>query len=242
LVVGVLVVTAVVVFFVMRIGTVTFDEPLYRYENGVRIDYEGTSSIRHEEDTFFISSGGRETELPHAPVYFSNDKGHVFLPNQMIYVDPTGTSPLRRTGYNTELVRTAAGDGGGGAAGGTTGAASAAGSVVAHVNGEEATLTGGFLFDGHNTYVFLEPMTVIWGGQEREMPAYSFAVVHYNLRFELYPQFDEGGIVVEQNGEDIVRAVAASGAYTIDMSKDILQTTEQEMLLFTEPSLLEFLG
>jgi hypothetical protein len=227
LVVGVLAVTAVVIFFVSRVGIITYDEPLYRYENGVRIDYEGATQIRHEEDVFFVKNSGVEQELPHAPIYFTNDENRVYIPNQMIYVDPSGARPPQRTGFNTELLREP------GATPGST-------TVIATVNGDPVTLTDGFLFDGHNTYLFLEPMTLVWGDNKLEVPVYSFAVVYYNLRFEIYPLFDEGNITVEQSGDDIIRAVADSGAYTIDMSKDILQTKEGELLLFTEPSLLEF--
>jgi hypothetical protein len=219
---GVLIVTAIVVFFVLQIGTVTFSEPVYRYENGVRFDYEGTTRLRREDDTFFLRNAGTESTIPGTPLYFE-DSARLFVPGQMMYVDPANMRPLGRTGYNTFVQRTAQG------------------TYVAEVNGSDVELTEGFLFDGQNTYVFLEPMTVMWGDKKIEVEPYSCAIVLYGLHVELYPA--GGGsaeIIVEQNDFDV--SAVAKGKYTIDLSKDILRTEEGDLLLFSQPSLLEFLS
>jgi hypothetical protein len=213
-----------IVFITTRLGTYSIDEPVYRFENGLRYDYTGTTEIKRgdEDEAIYLTSGDDSVLLGDAPLYFGDNAGAILLPQQMIYVDPA-TLRTGRTGYNT-LVRV---DG--------------AGKGTALVNNDEVGVDKGFFYDGSNTYVFLEPVTVLWDGQTVDLPPLSYAIVYYNLRIELYSA-DGETIVVEQTGDARVQAEPADRTFRIDLGTDVLTTGKGESLLITRPDLLEYLS
>jgi hypothetical protein len=206
------------VYLITQIGTYRTSEAIFRYDTSLRLEYEGRSRIRRRDNVFTLENAGQSEELNGAPIYFAGDDNRFLLPNLMIVVQPGRTVPPVRTPYYTTLHYA---DGG-----------------FDLSAGDKAlnTLNDGFLFDGSNLYVFLEPVTVHWSGLEVQMPAMSYAIVHYNVRLELYPRGGEP--VVQQTGEALVEAFSADGTWRADLSKDILTAADSEALLFTDPSLL----
>jgi hypothetical protein len=213
-----------VVLIVMRLGVYSIDEPVYRFENGARYDYSGTTEIKRDEndDAIYLKNKDESILLEDAPIYYGDDANSILLPQQMIYVDPT-TLRTGRTGYNTLVSVDDAGVG------------------TALVNGDEIGIDKGFFYDGRNTYVFLEPVTVSWNGQTAELGPLSYAIVYYNLRLELYSADGETA-VVEQTGDARVQATSADRGFTLDLGTDVMTTTGGESLLTTRPDLLDYLS
>jgi hypothetical protein len=226
--IAILLIAAIVVlfvYFVSQMNTVIFREPLYRYDTGVRFDYGGTTRIQRDGEQFVLrSDNGTEQEIGHTPIYFP-DGEKMFLTGQLLVVRPEEEQAPVRTGYFTTIQK-----------------GKAAGVFTAKVNRKTVEIEKGFLFDGQNEYIFLEPVTVEWNERSVELPAFSCAVVYYNLRLEIYPAGSEDEIAIEQTGEATVMATAKSGAYSVDLSKDILKSQGNELLLFTQPSLLDFIS
>ncbi|MDR1293204.1 MAG: hypothetical protein LBJ91_07425 [Clostridiales Family XIII bacterium] len=217
-------IVAIVIFIVMRLGAYSIDEPIYRFENGARYDYTGATEIKRDDEdgAVYLNNNDESIRLEDAPIYYDDDAGSVLLPQQMIYVD-TATLRTGRTGYNTLVNVDATGKG------------------TALVNRNKVGIDKGFFYDGRNTYVFIEPVTVSWGGQTVELQPLSYAIVHYNLRLELYSA-DGETVVVEQTGNSRVQAISADGGFTIDMGTDVLVTDKGESLLTTRPDLLDYLS
>jgi hypothetical protein len=224
---GIAILVALVIFFVNQMGLYSFNEPIHRYENGVRFDYDDSAKLKRSDidgaDVYLLRYEGREDILPEAPIYFENP-GKVFLPAQMVYVDPTGARAPQRTGYFT-LFENESGN-----------------KYSAEINGNDVELENGFLFDGQNTYVPLEPWVLLLDGQKIEIPALSTLTVYYDLRIEVYPVGDDDKIIVEQTDTGDISAVSERGGYTVDLSRDRLLTKDSESLLFTQPSMLEFIS
>jgi hypothetical protein len=217
-------IAVLIVYFVMQMGTVSFREPLYRYDTGIRLDYEGTTHIQRDDEEFFLKNSGRKEEIGNAPIYFP-EEDKIFLTGQMVVIRPEEAKAPVRTGYFTAIEKS-----------------KEAGVFIAKINDKKVEIKKGFLFDGQDVYVFLEPMTVEWDEQSIELPAFSCAMVYYNQRLEIYPMGHEEEIAIEQTGEMTVTATAKSGAYSVDLSKDILKSQGNELLLFTQPSLLDFIS
>jgi hypothetical protein len=217
-------IVAAIVLIVMRLGAYSIDEPIYRFENGARYDYAGATELKRNDESggIYLKNKDENILLESAPLYYEDDAGSILLPQQMIYVDPA-TLRTGRTGYNTFVHVDGSGEG------------------TALVNGEKVGVDKGFFYDGSNTYVFLEPVTVSWGGQTIELGALSYAIVHYNLRLELYSA-DGETIVVEQTGDARVQAAPADGGFSIDMGTDVMTTGKGESLLTTRPDLLDYLS
>jgi hypothetical protein len=218
-------IVAVIVWVVLQAGTYTINEPVYRFENGVKFAYSGRTDIRRDDDEgVYLRNGGKDEPIGASPLYYADDKSRVLLPRQMIYVDPLSMK-TGRTGYNT-LVKLGQD-----------------GEDVLTINGRETGISGGFIYDGTSTYLFLEPMKIEWSGQKRELDALSYAIVYYDLRVEIYDPAG-GAPVVEQTGPDRVIASSISdreGGFRLDLSMDILRTGKGESLLITQPSLLNYL-
>jgi hypothetical protein len=217
-----LIIVAIVVYLVLRIGVYEINEPVLRFENGIDIVYEGETRLTRDEDTGKVTlaneaAGGEEIVIA-APLYFPKDSKRVLTPNLMIAVFPE-LGRIGSTVYYTEIK-------------------SGGGKCVATMNGKEKELPEGFLFDGDNTYLFLRPMTVKWDLNEIELPALSYAIAYHDLRVEIYSP--DGGIkIVEQTGDARVRAYAEKDAYSVDLGMDILYTEKGEHLLITRPELLD---
>ncbi|MDR2106096.1 MAG: hypothetical protein LBP24_01655 [Coriobacteriales bacterium] len=225
LLVALVAIVAVVVYLAMQVGTCTITEPVYYYNTGIRAELEGESKVFRSEDDnivdFTLRNAGTTLALTDEqsrvtlPLYW-RDEQRMLLPAMMSITQPScGVRPTR-TGFYTELR--AEGDG-----------------FMAKIDNRELPLDSGFLFDGQSLYVFLEDMTVSFLGQSVEMPAMSYAVVISGLRVELYPY--GGTPVVQQTGP--VPVSAEGGDYSIDMTNDILQTPDEQILLFTTPSILD---
>ena len=111
------------------------------------------------------------------------------------------------------------------------------GAIYAILGSKQYKIEEGFLYDGKQTFVFLDKMTISWDGKVVEMEPLSYAIVVYNQRIELYPY--KGTPTLEQTGPCDVVASAQKG-YTIDLSKSILKNAEGfESLLISEPSLMD---
>lgn len=218
LVLGFVAIVALIVYLAMQIGTVTYNEPLYRMDNGLTFSYEGTTRIRRTDDGFFLRNAGAEEALPTSPIYFEN-RDAILLADQMVLVRPELENMSGKTGYFMEVVESG-------------------GKYTARIDRKNVEIDEGFLFDGMNMYVFLEPTTISWRDQSIELEPFSYAIVHYNLRLEIYPLGGEP--VIEQTGEVLVEAQPKGASYSIDLSKDILRGEQGEMLLFTQPSLLNY--
>lgn len=214
-------VVAAIIYLANAIGIFVVNEPIYRFDTAARLDYAGRTSFEYDDETGELSlkNHGVKEVLDHAPIYYAEDSNKLLMPAQVAVVYP---SVLKhgRSGYNMEIVREDD-------------------QLTATVRGKDVDVTGAFLYDGNNTYVFLEPVTIALGIEEIELPAYSYAYVYYNLRVELYAP--DGSIhLVMQTGDTIVTAIAKDQAYQIDLSRDILQTPDGEILLITDPSVLSY--
>ncbi len=91
-------------------------------------------------------------------------------------------------------------------------------------------VNGGYLFDGANLYLFLEPMKVTWGEETMELSPMSFIAVFNKQGFYYYDcQSDDAGYV--SSGESVVRASDQQETYTLNMSNDIVDFQDGKSLL-----------
>ena len=215
-------IVAGVIFVGNSINVFTIKEPIFRFDTGVRHDFTGRTTIERDEETGILTmkNKGNKTVLDSSPIFYTESDNKMLLPAQMAVVFPD-TRKHGRSGFNMTVDK------------------DSEGRYIAKVRGDDIDVTDAFFFDGNNTYVFLKPMTISLGIEEVEVPAYTHAYVYYDLRVELYSR-DESVNVVVHTGEVIVTATSKDNSYEIDLSKDILRTSEGEILLITDPSVLNY--
>ena len=80
---------------------------------------------------------------------------------------------------------------------------------------------GGYLFDGVDTYIFLENTELRWDGGSVEVPALSYAVARYGNTLQ-YFDYAAGTSTVVQTGESELTASFANGD-VLDMGTDTMK-------------------
>ena len=214
-------IVAGIIYLANAIGVFIVNEPIYSFDTGARIEYTGRTSIERDSETgeITLKNSGEKVSLDHAPFFYAENPNKILQPAQVAVIFPE-VRKHGRSGFNMEIEKRGQ-------------------QLFAKVRGNEIDITGTFLYDGNNTYVFFEPMKIILGLQEIELPAYSYLSVYYNQRAELYSA-DESVNMVVQTGDVPVLAVPKHESYHIDLSKDILVTGEGEILLISDPSVLNY--
>ena len=94
-------------------------------------------------------------------------------------------------------------------------------SVVLRDGNLKAENAGGYLFDGVDTYIFLENTELRWDGGSVEVPALSYAVARYGNTLQ-YFDYAAGTSTVVQTGESELTASFANGD-VLDMGTDTMK-------------------
>lgn len=208
---------ALVAAYILHMDSRTIKADLYRYEAGRRCDYPGFTRVLRFKNRFILKNGDNEFVLTSAPLYYK-DRERLFIPRVMAAYRPAGNE-FGKLSYFSELYREQDG--------------------VFLENAQDKTPWGdGFLYDGSDLYLFIEKTNVTWNGNMVVMEPFSYAIVIYDNRLELYP-FQGGPCILEDTGKCMVMAELAGG-YSINMSTDIFRRADgKEQMLFSQPSALK---
>ena len=212
----VLLALAAAVFYFIRSQDIQINEDLYQYVSGIRFDYHGKTTITKNDAGVQLANNKNTVEMDSTPLYCAN-KDRVFLPVAMLYMNGA-QKQLARLDYFTEIYI------GGGL-------------VKAQRGKTNLPLDGGFAFDGQDTYLFLEPVTLLIEGEMTEVPPLSYAVVTYNRQIELYLYGKDRYLSAPIDAAGMI-ATTRSG-YRINLNSDIfIHADGVEQLLFNKPELL----
>jgi len=105
-------------------------------------------------------------------------------------------------------------------------------------NGDEVKVSDFFLFDGRDTYVFFEPITINWLNNSLELSPFSYITVKYNQSIQVYDRSTMKFSNIETGSCNVTAKMRCNAR--INLSTDILQREDgQEQMLFIQPNLLE---
>lgn len=200
-------------------GSYTVEGTAYRYYAGQRVQLaEGTRLSRDAEGVTWMSAGELKGEMTSLPVYYE-DRQTVVLPQPMIYYAAGSITAVRAECF-TELEYLDNG------------------AVTARSGGKEIPLTRGFMYDGEDTYLFLEPVTLSFNGYRMELGAMSYVVADYQNDVMVYNRAD--GSMTMEPPTGAVTAAAATGDYTVSLLEDSMTLYDStKLLLFSRPEQLE---
>lgn len=188
---------------------------------GEKQEYRGTTRLKYQDSSgeVRLENGNRLLLLYGAPVY-AMESGDVILSRKMIYSN-YDTGLIRRVNHFARI--------------------SCQDSVVSIRTGgkKDHQLNGGYLFDGENTYLFLEPVTVVWGDETLELSPLSCISVFNKQGFYYYSREDQAAAYISSE-ETVVKAVSEKGGYTLNMSSDIADLDNgKSFLLSPNPDAFE---
>jgi hypothetical protein len=218
-------VTAILLSTFLRVmQTYDFKGESLHYDVGTRFAHSAATKINRADGRVTLEDGSDIFPLDSIPVFFKGEH-KLIIPENMSIIVPEESRSGKLEFFTTVEERA---DGG---------------YLMTPISGgRRAETDGGFLFDGRDLYIFLEEVEISWGDSADEkitLAPMSYMVVLYNLRIEIYPRDASEGILLDTG---MARVMAYFRGYSVDLSKDILYRKGQEMLLFTNPSVLKPFG
>ncbi|MDF2844834.1 MAG: hypothetical protein K0R00_3260 [Herbinix sp.] len=209
--------TLVPYYYLNRVDVQTITQDLYQYSQDGKTVYAGEKTISKSGLTCILENKDQMYELMDTPLYYVNEN-KILLPTVISIVQPTLslTNRIANMSYLYEK------------------------NGKYYVEDEKTTVKVAdfFLYDGRDTYVFFEPITITWEDQTMKLSPFSYIRVKYNQSIEAYNRENDSYITLDTN---ICNVVTTLGSGTIiNLSTDIMsEKNGQEIMLFLQPNLLE---
>lgn len=190
-----------------------------RYYAGSRFYMdEGTVLRRTSDDTTIAVWEDGEYTLDTLPIYYENENTVLFA-NSVVYVEPR----MDLT-YSLDYFTAVHVDSGG--------------SIYAQRDGDEVFLTGGFAFDGQDTYVFFDTVVLEFNGYRMELPPLSYVKAAFTGDITVYNS-GASEQYIEALTTDVI--IKLSGAdFELSLLEDCITNADgSKRLLFVRPDLLD---
>ncbi len=218
---GLSVCALVVLFFVLNLmedaNTYVVGNSAVQYYADMKIDIpQGNELHRSSEAEINMTGGGADQTMSSVPIYYEG-QDKLVLPHDMSYYDPSHNTRYRLD-YFTELEISG-------------------GAVIATKNGQDVILNEGFLHDGKDFYLLLEPMTLELEGYSVPIKALSYVELVYQ-QYVMVFDYDNKYFYTEQARGDII-AVPDTQLYEVSLINDTYVTSDGEpSMLITRPEFL----
>lgn len=203
---------AIVYFFFLNDNAYQMSADGFQIVSGEKKEFSKGVKFVYQENGITYQGAKDNEYLSSSPLYFNDDKNAILTAQEFVYVE--GKSAKMRKTPTFSTIRLNQG---------------------IHCN--NIRLLGGFLFDGNNTYVFLEKMSVKVNGREVHLTPLSTMVVNGNT---IYFYYDNQRDQIEMDYIYTDSIIAKCDDYEIDLINDILMIDQEEkVLLYTKPELLD---
>lgn len=188
----------------------------YQYCIGIRYDYPKEAKLVKMKEGTAVSYGENEVMSDTFVVHYLEGE-KILLPEDMLMMIPTLGLRTYRVGYFTTF--TYEDD-----------------LLLAKKEGKSALADRAFLFDGSNTYVFLEPMKLMLKDRNIDLGRFSEVLAVQNNVIEIYNTLTGEYELVETGIGDML-ARSESG-YTINLGTDTVLCGDKQYMLAVQPELL----
>ena len=179
---------------------------------------ESGAELRSGTDgTVFLKTGKQTTETT-LPVYLENSR-KVVLTSDMLYISPRIGGCSRAVHFSEVECKTNQ-------------------MISVSRGGSKADTERGFLYDGEDFYLFLEPVTVNFNGYTMDLPALSYVEAVYGGYMMLF-NYDTKEFFMELS-DGTGSAQPASGDYVISLLGDSMTLNNgNKLLLANRPELFD---
>lgn len=184
----------------------------YQYYFGQKFIYPDNSKLEITDDNeTILNMNNQDSYLDSTPIFYSEEDA-ILLPKTMVYMNMNKNYAQSVT-YFSEIIKKD-------------------NNLILHKNKNNVNINGGFLFDGSDIYVFLEPFTAKIGTEQVTIEPFSFAEVLYNQSISIYLKDKDQYIMMDYNQMDFI--VKAKSGYSINLNTDVLINSDgSEELLFS---------
>ncbi len=221
---SILLIPALAAAVAVAIAAATFNHgSTYTFEKEA-VQYYGGSSAPVAAGTQLTVSGEGQSSLPQSeegtnlPIYLK-DSPAIVLPSDMIYYTPRDGGYGRISCFSELECKSN-------------------GMITVKRDGKSIQPSKGFLYDGEDFYVFLEPMTIAFNGYTMDVPALSYVEAIYGGHMMIF-NYETKEFTIEQcDGSGT--ASSNAGDYTISLLGDSMTLYDgTKYLLVTRPDLFD---
>lgn len=216
---AVLVLAFLIPNFLDQSGRYTLPEAGWQYYAGSKAKVSTGAYLQQDADgnTHILDSGANTDLTTSLPIYFENLDA-IVIPGEMVYY-----APRKSICAKTELFSEVRVDG----------------SNVRILSGEKTTAVDrGFLFDGKDFYLFLEPVVLQFNGYSLELPALSYVEARFNADVMVF-NYETKTFLMESPKTAVIASIS-TGDYEVSLLNDSMTLHDgTRTLLFTRADLLE---
>lgn len=208
----------IVVFAVNYGSNYTTKEKGYQCYGGNTAEIASGTRLERNGDgqTFFVE--GEERTETFLPIY-SVKRSAMLLPDDWLLFTPRDGG-INRVAYFSEVL------------------CDQYGAITVSKNGKSVKPQQGFLYDGENFYIFLEPVMIEFNGYSMELPALSYAEAVYGGYMMVYNYETKEFFIEMSDGTGTARV--PSGDYEISLMGDSMTLYDgSKKLLATRPDLFD---
>lgn len=204
-------------FFLSTMDTLVITRNLYQNTANGTVLFQGESKIMKSGNGCVLVNKEEIYELMESPLYFAGEN-KILLPASTSIIQPELS--LTNRIENMSLLY------------------EEQGKYYVETKENKIRVDNFFLFDGKNTYMFFEPITLTWEENTLQLEPFSYITVKYNQNMEI---FDRGTQTMNtiMTGISNITTKMECGT-TVNLSTDIIiRKNGQEQMLFINPNLLE---
>jgi hypothetical protein len=185
---------------------------VHQYFGGSELNYSSEAVFRDEKDSITVNDISGKMTIADTPLLYKGET-KITLPCNMLLMVPSEGTALKRINYFTTVTESA-------------------GRITYTSGNKSAQSFGGFLYDGDDLYVFLEPTVLNIGTTYSvELPALSYVKVRYAQFVEYHNSATDEDKLVGINEVDVNAVV--NDSYKINLSNDVIYTDMGEALLYS---------
>lgn len=219
---AVIVVAAVNLFFNRQLMSYELrGSPCQYYNGSIYRMQEGTTLLRTSEDKTVIRDKTGRRDANDLPIYYE-DRNEMTITQDMVYYAPR-SGMYGRLGYFSEARQ------------------QSERRVSLFREGKELDLGPGFLYNGEDLYIFLEPVVLSFNGYQLALPPLSYVEAVYTGNIMVFNYASKEFLMETPQGP--VTARIETGDYEISLLSDSMTNYAGERtLLFSRPELLDLVG
>lgn len=188
-----------------------------QYIAGTRAEYSAEATYSVEDGVMKVVDGENVLTLQSTPILYQGEM-KITIPCNMMYSNPAYAGNAYRINYFTTL--TYKND-----------------LIFMENENKKAEVFGGYLYDGNNTYIFLENVTLHIGSQAIVLGPLSYARVNYLQSIEYYNSLDSSYEWIATGNLSITADYDET--YSLDLGRDVIITSTGENLIYSAVDTLD---
>ncbi len=206
-----------IINLINNVNSYEFEESAVQYYADMKIEISQDSEmIRNAEDKTIMSRTENNKELSSIAIYYEN-KDKLVLPHNMSYYNPSKNT-RQKLDYFTELEIQN-------------------GVVIASRDGKKVPLVEGFLHDGEDYYIFLEPTTIELEHYTVDLGPLSFVELVYQQYVMVFDYQNE--IFYTESARGNILATPETELYELYLINDtVIDASGEKSMLITKPEFL----